>query len=63
MVWVNAMKTSKNKTLSLIGVAAAACLIYAISGGVRANYGLIRGAISASSGVDYASVSFLVRTE
>lgn len=37
-----------------------ACLFYAISGGIRSNYGLIRGAISDSSGVDYAAVSFIL---
>lgn len=38
----------------------AACLFYALSGGIRANYGLLRSAISDSSGADYTAVSFIL---
>lgn len=34
--------------------------MYALGGGIRSNYGLLRGAIAASSGVDYAGVSFVL---
>lgn len=54
------MKKQKNDPILIVGIVAAACLFYAISGGIRSNYGLIRGAISDSSGVEYASVSFIL---
>lgn len=37
-----------------------ACLIYGVSGGIRANYGILLGPISQNSGVDYAAVSFVL---
>ncbi|MDO5116351.1 MAG: MFS transporter [Synergistaceae bacterium] len=45
---------------SAILPALAASLIYSISSGLRANYGVLLGPISQSSGVDYASVSFVL---
>ena len=37
-----------------------ACLIYAINSGIRGNYGVILGPISENSGIDYASISFVL---
>lgn len=54
------MQASKRSNFTVWLVAAAACLFYALSGGIRSNYGLIRGAISAASGADYASVSLVL---
>lgn len=44
----------------MLAVSAAAFLIYGFSGGLRANYGVMLGALSDSSGIDYASVSFVL---
>lgn len=38
----------------------AACLVYALGGGIRSNYGLMRSAIAGASGVDYAGISFVL---
>ena len=46
--------------LRTILIASAACLLYGVSSGIRSNYGIMLGAITASSGVDYASVSFVL---
>lgn len=54
------MTKQKSSSFRITGIVAAACLFYAISGGIRSNYGLIRGAISDSSGVEYASISFIL---
>lgn len=54
------MKTSKPKQPSAFLLIVAVCFAYAMSGGIRSNYGLLRGAISASSGVDYAGISFVL---
>lgn len=51
---------NKQKKASVVAVTAAACLIYGISSGIRANYGILLGPISENSGVDYASVSFVL---
>ena len=49
-----------NGALAVLSIAAAACLIYGISSGIRANYGVMLGAISQNSGVSYAAVSFVL---
>lgn len=54
------MKTSKPKQSSAFLLIVAVCFAYAMSGGIRSNYGLLRGAISTSSGVDYAGISFVL---
>lgn len=41
-------------------IALSACVIYGVSSGLRANYGVMLDAISAKSGVDYASISFVM---
>lgn len=46
--------------LAVILISAAACLLYAFNAGVRFNYGVLRGAIEASSGVSYANISFIL---
>lgn len=51
---------SNSNGLTLAFVAVAACLLYAISGGIRANYGILLKGISESSGLTYASVSFVL---
>ena len=38
----------------------AACLIYAINAGIRGNYGILLGPISENTGIDYASISFVL---
>lgn len=54
------MKERENSRLSVFLVVLAVCLVYALGGGIRSNYGLMRGAIAASSGVDYAGISFVL---
>ena len=54
------MKTSKPKQSSAVLLIVAVCVAYAMSGGIRSNYGLLRGAISTSSGADYAGISFVL---
>ena len=54
------MKEKENSRLSVFLVVLAVCLVYALGGGIRSNYGLMRGAIAASSGVDYAGISFVL---
>lgn len=41
----------------MVRLTLAASLIYGVSSGIRANYGVLLGPISRSSGVSYASVS------
>ncbi|GHV41264.1 MFS transporter [Synergistales bacterium] len=41
-------------------LSAASCLIYAVSSGIRSNYGIMLNAISENSGVPYSSVSFVL---
>lgn len=48
------------KHRSVILLTLAASLIYAISAGIRSNYGILLGPISVNSGVDYPSVSFVL---
>ena len=54
------MKEKETSRLSVFLVVLAVCLVYALGGGIRSNYGLMRGAIAASSGVDYAGISFVL---
>ena len=54
------MKEKKTSRLSVFLVVLAVCLVYALGGGIRSNYGLMRGAMAASSGVDYAGISFVL---
>lgn len=54
------MEQKRSRSLTVIGMVAAACLFYALNNGIRSNYGLIRGAISESSGVAYGAVSFIL---
>lgn len=53
-------KTGSRRCIQIAVVVLVGVLLYAISGGIRANYGLIRSAVSENSGVDYASVSFIL---
>ena len=50
----------KSNFLKTLLVAAAACLIYGIASGIRANYGIMLGALVESSGLAYDSVSFVL---
>ncbi len=50
----------KNTIFKLILIAIAACLLYGISGGIRANYGILINSISDNSGIAYSSVSFIL---
>ncbi|MCB7320818.1 MFS transporter [Lacrimispora sp. 210928-DFI.3.58] len=45
---------------STVFITIAACLTYGISAGIRANYGILLGPISESSGAGYSSVSFVL---
>ena len=54
------MKEKETSRLSVFLVVLAVCLVYALGGGIRSNYGLMRGAMAASSGVDYAGISFVL---
>lgn len=49
------MEKAKGTTTLLV---AAACLPYALSGGIRAIYGIIIGPLTQWTGIDYASASF-----
>lgn len=44
-------KTKSNNVISIILIALAACLIYAVSAGIRSNYGIMLSAISENSGM------------
>ncbi|WP_333648617.1 MFS transporter [Lacrimispora sp.] len=50
----------KNNLISILLVTTASCLLYGIGSGIRSNYGIMLGAISASSGLAYSSVSFVL---
>lgn len=54
------MKEKKANHAPVFLAVFAVCLVYALGGGIRANYGLLRGFMSASSGVDYAGISFVL---
>lgn len=55
------MKTEKikNHFINLIFITVTSCLLYAISSGIRANYGIMINGISENSGLSYSSVSFV----
>ena len=50
----------KRSAVKLVLIAFAACLLYGISSGIRANYGILINGISQSSGVPYSSVNFIL---
>lgn len=54
------ISAQNRRTLSVVFLTLAACLIYAISSGIRSNYGIMLGSISANSGISYSSVSFIL---
>ncbi len=54
------MKERENSRFSVFLVVLAVCLVYALGGGIRSNYGLLRADMAASSGVDYAGISFVL---
>ena len=56
----NTEEKRENSLWKVLLISAAACLIYGISSGFRANYGVMLNAIMASSGLDYAAVSFVM---
>lgn len=49
-----------SRTTNPVLLTAASALIYGLCSGIRANYGILLGPISQNSGVDYASVSFVL---
>lgn len=53
-------KTKENTLLMAVLLTAAACLIYAMSDGIRNNYGIMLGAIIENVGLTYASVSLVL---
>ena len=50
----------KSRTAKLVFLAIAACVLYGISSGIRANYGILINGISQNSGISYSSVSFVL---
>lgn len=54
--------TTEKRTeyLTILFIATAACLIYAINGGIRSNYGIILRGLTENSGLAYDKVSFVV---
>ena len=52
--------TEKRSAAGLVLIALAACLLYGVSSGIRANYGILINSISQNSGVPYSSVSFIL---
>ena len=50
----------KQSVRSIILLAAAGSLLYAVSAGIRQNYGVLMTAIAENSGVSFATVSFIV---
>lgn len=50
----------KNNQLTILFIAIAASLIYAINGGIRSNYGIMLGGLAENSGLTYETVSFVV---
>lgn len=55
-------RTRKTSVYTICLIALSACVIYGISSGLRANYGVMLSAIAEKSGVAYASVSFVMGT-
>lgn len=52
---------SKRKpTLYIVGIIAGACLLYAMSTGLRCVYGIMLKEISAETGIAYSTVSFAI---
>lgn len=49
-----------HKAKRVVVLIAAACLVYAISGGLRANFGMIITALSSFTAIHYADVSFVM---
>lgn len=50
----------KNKHLYQINIIIGACILYAVSAGLRSVYGIMLGAISDETGITYATVSFAI---
>jgi predicted MFS family arabinose efflux permease len=57
---MTANRSHYENTLYVFFMSMAACLIYAVSSGIRSNYGIMLGAISKNSGISYSSVSFVL---
>ena len=53
-------RDNKPDTISVVLLIFAGVLTYALSGGIRANFGIIIQPLTISSGIDYASVSFVL---
>ncbi|GHS92942.1 MFS transporter [Synergistales bacterium] len=53
-------KQGQESAVSVFLLSVTACLIYAVSSGIRSNYGVMLNAISENSGVSYSSVSFVL---
>ncbi len=48
------------KARKVLGAAVCGCLLYAVSSGIRANYGIMLNAVGAHSGLAYADLSFII---
>lgn len=55
----NSMKQSK-KVLSVVIIGIVACLLYAVSAGIRSNYGIMLTKIIENSETSYSSISFII---
>ena len=55
-----AAKQKNRLTWSIVLISLAGVLIYAVSGAIRTNYGIMRGAISEVTGVGYADMSLIL---
>ncbi|NCC01155.1 MAG: MFS transporter [Clostridia bacterium] len=54
------IKTVTSPTFQIFAIAATACLLYAVSAGLRSNYGLLIEAILKNNNINYSSVSFIL---
>ena len=50
----------KDKKVVTVWMTAAACFIYMMNSGIRNNFGIMLKAISENTGMNYASVSFVL---
>lgn len=57
---ISPRKNKDKHTFTFISLIAAACLLYAVSSGLRSIYGIMLNTISADTGIPYASVSFAI---
>lgn len=52
--------TNRTSTITSIGIISGACLLYAVSAGIRSIYGIMLNAISDGTGIGYGTVSLAI---